>query len=48
MLGDLGDFRIILKTILGDLKNVKRFKNDDDIVRKLFPNLSRLFQRDQT
>ena len=28
MLGDLGDFRIILKTILGDLKNVKRFKND--------------------
>ena len=29
-------------------KNVKRFKSDDGIERKLFPSLLRLFQRDQT
>ena len=33
--------------ICADDKNVKRFKNDYHIVGKLFPSLSRLFQRDQ-
>ena len=27
---------------------MKRFKSDDGIVKKLFPSLLRLFQRDQT
>ena len=29
-------------------KSVKRFRSDEGIVRKLFPSLPRLFQRDQT
>ena len=33
--------------ICEDDKNVKRFKIDDGIVGKLFPSLTRLFQRDQ-
>ena len=28
-------------------KSMKMFKSDDDIIRKLFPSLVRLFQRDQ-
>ena len=34
--------------ICEDDKNVKRFKIDVGIVQKLFPNLPRLFKRDQT
>ena len=34
--------------ICEDDKNMRKFKSDDDIVGKLFPNLPKLFQRDQT
>ena len=33
--------------ICEDDENVKSFKSDDGIVRKLFSSLPRLFQRDQ-
>ena len=34
--------------ICEDDRNGKRFESDDDIVGKLFPNLPRLFQGEQT
>ena len=34
--------------ICDDDKHVKRYNSDDGIVKKLFPSLLRIFQRDQT